>query len=233
MTSAVISSVGEHVQGQRAIFFDIDGTLVLKRSSGSFLAERLGHQVELDLAEAAYAARTLSNHEVCVVDANGWVGRHEHEIETWLADLPLIHGIHETVQWCRSVGLAPYVASLAWSPVGSYLARRFGFLGYCGPQLESVDGTFTGKLASTLDEFGKRDFVFETCRKLGISPSMCAAVGDSRSDLPVFEVVGLSVALNATPAARKAASTRLDTEDLTAIVPVFGMWLRDSNDVAG
>ena len=45
-----------HVQGRQAVFFDIDGTLVPERSSGSFLAERLGHQVELDAAEAAYAA---------------------------------------------------------------------------------------------------------------------------------------------------------------------------------
>lgn len=47
-----------HIQGQRAVFFDVDGTLVPERSFGSFLAERLGHLVELDVAEAAYAAGT-------------------------------------------------------------------------------------------------------------------------------------------------------------------------------
>lgn len=222
-----------HVQGRRTVFFDIDGTLVPERSSGSFLAERLGHQVELDAAEAAYAAGTMNNDEVCVIDANGWTGRHEHEIETWLADLPLISGIEQTIEWCRSAGLAPHVASLAWSPVGSHLMRRFGFSGYCGPQLETDAGTFTGKVATTLDEFGKRDFGIETCRSLGVSPVRCAAVGDSRSDLPLFEAVGFSVALNASSAARSAATTCLDTDDLTALIPVLETWLHDSNEVAG
>ena len=40
----------------------------------------------------------MNNDEVCVIDANGWTGRHEHEIETWLADLPLISGIEETIE---------------------------------------------------------------------------------------------------------------------------------------
>ena len=214
--------------GQRVVFFDIDGTLVPHRSSGSFLAERLGHQSELDAAEAAYAAGTMSNHEVCVIDAAGWAGRHEHEVTSWLADLPLIAGLQETVDWCRSAALIPYVASLAWTPVGSFLTRTFGFAGYCGPRLELRDGRFTGQVSSTFDEFAKRDFALETCQALGVDPRVCAAVGDSRSDLPLFGSVGFSIALNAGPEARSAATTRIDTDDLTDLVSLLQAWMDES-----
>jgi phosphoserine phosphatase len=41
-----------------------------------------------------------------------------------------------------------------------------------------------------------------------------AAVGDSRSDVPLFRLAGRSIALNATPDARRVATDVLDTEDL-------------------
>lgn len=42
------------------------------------------------------------------------------------------------------------------------------------------------------------------------------AIGDSRSDLPLFEAVGFSVALNGTRDARAAASTAVDSSSFLA-----------------
>jgi phosphoserine phosphatase len=44
--------------------------------------------------------------------------------------------------------------------------------------------------------------------------SQVAAIGDSRSDVPLFRRVGMSIALNATPDARAVANHVLDTDDL-------------------
>ena len=44
------------------------------------------------------------------------------------------------------------------------------------------------------------------------------AIGDSRSDVPLFEAVGFSVALNATPDAQAVASAIVDsTSFVTAL----------------
>ncbi|WP_433795904.1 hypothetical protein [Actinoplanes sp. CA-252034] len=56
------------------VFFDVDGTLVPGTSSGQFLAGLLGHAPVVREAEAAYAAGTLTNQEVSVLDARGWRG---------------------------------------------------------------------------------------------------------------------------------------------------------------
>jgi phosphoserine phosphatase len=106
------------------------------------------------------------------------------------------------------------------------MGQRFGFAAYCGPELETVDGSFTGRVQATFDEFGKRDFALGYAAKLGFGPDRCAAIGDSRSDLPLFDVVGLSIAFNADEQARARASTILDDKDLRAVTPLLADWQR-------
>jgi phosphoserine phosphatase len=91
-----------------AVFFDIDGTLVPGTSSSLFLAGFLGHREELTEAEDAYAAGTVDNRQVSELDAAGWAGVPEKRVLGWLAGLPLVTGIAQTVPWCRRSGLGPY-----------------------------------------------------------------------------------------------------------------------------
>ncbi|MEQ0565128.1 haloacid dehalogenase-like hydrolase [Amycolatopsis sp. NEAU-NG30] len=203
------------------VCFDVDGTLVPGTSSGAWLAEALGHAAENRAAEAEYAAGRMTNQEASVVDARGWAGHTEAEVEDRLASLPLVDGIAETVAWCHGHRLRPVLTTLAWAPVGRMLAARFGFAAFCGP-VPGVDGDrYTGDVAQHLDEYGKRDFALAQARSHGVAPQRCVAVGDSRSDLPLFAAVGTSVAFNAAPAARAAATHVVDSGDLRAILPLL------------
>src|SRR5690606_32562150 len=58
-------------------------------------------------------------------------------------------------------------------------------------------------------------------RERGLPPRSCGAVGDSRSDLPLFASVGLSVAFNASAGARGAATVAVDDDDLRGVLPVL------------
>lgn len=207
-----------------AVFFDVDGTLVPGTSSSQFLAERLGHLVDLAAAEAAYARGERDNRWVSTLDASGWAGHRPEEVRSWLVDLPVVAGIAEVVARCRELALAPYLATLAWSPVGAHLCRTFGFEGSCGPTLVEVGGAYTGEVAQHLDEFGKRDDALRIVRDLGLSASRCAAVGDSRSDLPLFGEAGLAIAFNADAAASAEADVHVVGGDLRAILPHLERW---------
>ncbi|WP_328707949.1 HAD family hydrolase [Streptomyces mesophilus] len=211
-----------------AVFFDVDGTLVPGTSSSVFLAGFLGHRDELAKAEDAYASGALDNRRVSDLDAAGWAGAAEDQVSGWLDGLPLVSGITETVTWCRQNGLVPMLATLAWSPVGSYLTDRFGFHAFSGPRLETADGRFTGRVACHFDEYDKRDFALAQARELGLASRSCAAVGDSRSDLPLFASVGLSVAFNASAGAREEATATVDDEDLRGVLPVLSRLLTAS-----
>jgi phosphoserine phosphatase len=203
------------------VCFDVDGTLVPGTSSSVWVATRLGGGDALVAAEVAYAEGRITNEEVATVDARGWAGRAEAEIRAHLETLPLVDGIAETVVWCRDHGLRPILTTLAWAPVGLLLAERFGFAAFCGTVPEAEGGRYTGRVGRHLDEYGKRDFALAQARRHGVAPARCAAVGDSRSDLPLFAAVGMSVAFNADAAARAAATHVVDGGDLRAVVPLL------------
>lgn len=202
-----------------AVFFDVDGTLVPGTSSSVFLAGFLGHRDELAAAEDGYASGALDNRHVSELDAAGWEGVPEEQVTGWLDGLPLVAGISETVAWCWSNGLVPVLATLAWSPVGEYLTGRFGFHSFSGARLETAGGRFTGRVAHHFDEYDKRDFALALARELGLDPLACGAVGDSRSDLPLFASVGVAVAFNASKQARTAATVAVDDDDLRGVLP--------------
>jgi phosphoserine phosphatase len=208
------------------VFFDIDGTLVPSGSSSSFLAERFGHQRELDRAEALYAQGELTNQQVSEIDARGWRGVGTATVDQWLEELPLIDGIDAVVSWCREHHFEPMLASLAWQPVSRWIADRHGLTANGGPRVGIVNATFDGTVAEHFDEYDKRDRALELAAERGIPLSRCCAIGDSRSDIPLFEALPTSLALNAGAAAREAATANVDTEDLRAILPWLAEWER-------
>lgn len=208
-----------------AVFFDVDGTLVYGTSSSQHLAGYLGHADSLRELEDAYATKGMHNSEVAVHDARAYAGRTAADLRPWLQELPLVSGIQEVVGWCREQDLAPYLATLAWEPVGRYLCDTYGFAGACGPCLALVDDAYTGEVRKHFTEFDKRDFGLRTAADLGLRASDCAAVGDSRSDLPLFAEVGFSVGFNATQAVQEVATVSLSGADLRAVLEPLEGWL--------
>jgi phosphoserine phosphatase len=208
------------------VFFDVDGTLVPGTSSSQYLAGFMGHADALATAERAYGNGTLSNQEVSVLDAAGWNGYTTTEVSEWLADLPLVDGIFDVVRWLADRDVVSVLTTLAWEPVGTFLRNRFGFVEACGPRVGSTDGRPNGKVAEHYDEFDKRDFALRFAAAHQISATQCAAVGDSRSDEPLFDAVGFGVAFNASsPSLLNRADVSVVGDDLRQIVPVIEDWL--------
>ena len=111
---------------------------------------------------------------------------------------------------------------MTWSFAAGEFRRRHGFLAVSGTEIElDRDGVPTGGVRRHFDEWDKLAFVASHCEAEGIDLADCIAVGDSRSDVPLFGAVGFSIALNATPQAREAASVAIDTEDLTDILDLI------------
>jgi phosphoserine phosphatase len=204
-------------------FFDIDGTLVPSGSSSSFLAARLGHQSKLDRAEECYARGELTNQQVSEIDAVGWRGVSTSTVDQWLESLPLIEGVDTVVSWCQQHGIEPVLASLAWQPVSTWIAQRYGFTANGGPRVGVSDSAFTGIVAEHFDEYDKRDRALQFAAERGVSAAKCCAIGDSRSDIPLFQSLPSSLALNAGAAAKEVATATVVTQNLTDILS----WLRE------
>jgi phosphoserine phosphatase len=99
--------------------------------------------------------------------------------------------------------------------VCSYLIERFGFEGYVASKVRVKDGLITDDVEPLPDKrLGLRKYSGWT----GIPLSRCIHIGDGPNDVPVFRVVGYSVALNARLAKVKAmASHEMATDDMLIV----------------
>ncbi|MBS5450022.1 MAG: HAD family phosphatase [Coriobacteriia bacterium] len=209
------------------VFFDVDSALVRGVSSSRYLAQKLGNRKQMLEAEAALEREEIDKAEFYRIDAAAWKRHKPEEVRAWLDDMPLMDGIEEVTDWCRRHGLAPYVSSLAWNFVGNYLAERFGFEGCCGPELEERAGMFSGRVAHLFDADDKLVYAQGLCEKLYIEPRACAAVGDGRSDLPLFGFVGCPIAFNASNVVKAQARFSARSTDLRDILPYLQEWERE------
>ena len=188
------------------VFFDIDGTLTRGVTSGAYLAGLLGHERAMKEAEEAYARGEIDNSEVCRIDAAGYAGHTTAELFEMLEGMPLVDGVTRAVEAIHARDGEAHITSLAWGIVGEYLCERYGFDGFVGSELEIKNGVCTGGVACALEADGKCAYVRRLCAMRGVDLAACIAIGDSRSDIPLFELVGTSTAFNATEEARRSAT---------------------------
>jgi phosphoserine phosphatase len=97
----------------------------------------------------------------------------------------------------------------------------FGFDSYCGTSVKIRNDTLSGEIESYCTERDKLQFFINICQNLNISKSDTIAIGDSKSDHPIFRDAGKSVALNADIETRKLATYSINTQNLLDILPFF------------
>jgi phosphoserine phosphatase len=206
----------------RIACFDLDGTLVHGTSTCQHLRERLGFgNVTRDFDER-YAAGLMTTRDIADIEASYYAGLCGAEIESMLRDLPLIDGIVETLDFLRRRNILLLLTTITWTFAAKVIAGRFGFDAYSGYVMESLpDGTLSGRVELHFDETAKRDFVIRYCADRGIDTRNVFAVGDSRSDIPLFTAVGYAIAVNATEQAVAAAACAIQTRNLTDVLKVI------------
>jgi phosphoserine phosphatase len=207
----------------RLVCFDLDGTLIPRTSVSLFMAERLGHSVTLQALEDRYRRGTISSAEIALASAAAYAGLPIPRIDRTLAEIPLIAGIEPTLAALSARGIRKLLTTVTWRFAAEAFQRRFGFDAVCGTEMSVCDGRLTGQVSRHCDEYGKLEFVRDQCRDFGIDLSECAAVGDSRSDIPLFRAVGLAIAFNASPDAAAAAHIAIETANLADILPTIGV----------
>jgi len=203
--------------------FDLDGTLITGTTACQHLADTwLGHSTVMAELERRYAAFEISNLDVAIADGTYYAGRALADVERYLASVPRIAGISETLARLNAVSIPAILCTVGWKLAADCFRRWYGFAAVCGAEMEvDANGILTGRTPAAFDAEEKLRFVTSYCTERGIPLSACIAVGDGRSDIPLFRAVGYSIALNATPGLREVASVSVDSDDLRAILDVI------------
>jgi phosphoserine phosphatase len=205
----------------RVVVFDLDGTLMPRETSSGVLADAIGLGSEYRALERRYDAGDASNKEVADQQAAWFAGLALADVRDMLGRGPWIQGISETLDVLAKAGCRLLLATLAWRFVADMLAERYPFDAVCGAEMAIHDATLTGTVDAYFDEHDKLDFVAGWCAANGYALQDVVAIGDSRSDLPLFRAAGASIALNATAEARAAARHVIDTDDLRDLLPLL------------
>jgi len=171
--------------------------------------------------ERQYASGAISNAVIAEQQASSYCGIPVEDIVSTLSEIPCIGEIDETILDLRERGIESILGTVTWSVAAEEFRRRHGFAAVSGTEVAVKDGILTGAVKRHFNEWDKLEFVRSHCEANQIELSQCIAVGDSRSDVPLFEAVGFSIALNATAQARDAATVALDSESLTDVLSVI------------
>lgn len=205
---------------------DLDGTLIPDTTAAKHLDAWLGHGPVVDELEHRFVRGEMTNAEVAANYAPFYRDVALADAEAAMMQVPGLDDIAVGVGLLGGRGIDAVIATVSWSFTAAALAELWGFTGGYGTELE-VDGTtgrFTGRVSRHCEPEDKVGYVADRCRRLGIGLDRVVALGDGRSDLPLFHAVGFSVAVNASSGARAAASTVVDTRSfLDALRAVPGL----------
>lgn len=181
----------------KAVYFDMDGTLIRNTDSVQYLCTLNGRYDELMKIE-----KMEDSNEVCWVEADYLKskliqGMHQDRIkESFDKEISLITGIKECLIHIRERGMKSVLITAGPIDVAYALAERFEFDAVYGSEYEVVNGVYTGKIIKHLDGTGKLDGLIDFCQKHDFSLKECIAVGDSASDIEVFEKCRKRIAIN-------------------------------------
>jgi phosphoserine phosphatase len=206
------------------VCFDLDGTLVPGTSTCQHLANVFGWGQAVDEWEQEFAAGHITNRTFAERESVLYVGRSLEDVHTAMRSLPMIDGVVATTEELRRRGIVMLLTTLTWSFAAREVAQQFGFDAWTGPVMLESGGALTGEIAAHFTAADKATFVRAYCRERSVPLNTVIAVGDSYSDVPLFRVVGHSIALNATAAAREAATSVVNTTDLRDILNHIPGW---------
>lgn len=193
--------------------FDMDGTLLRGTTASLELAREAGLLAELQALEDTFALGFMATHEFATLASGLWRRLEPGAIAKAFTMAPWLDGIPDVMTDIRDRGessivvtMSPdfFAARLTTFGVGRVFASRF--------PLPPVDS----ELAPS-DILTPRDKVSITDRvlaELGIGRDRCVAYGDSASDLPLFETLPKTVAVNAGRALCQAATVAWVGSDL-------------------
>jgi len=194
--------------------FDVDGTL-FRKPALTTAATALGIGEKWRSYDDMYLHNRITSRERLDNQFRLLSGLSVTDVLGEVSKVDVIAGIRETVVKLQGHGLGVILLTDNPDFLCAYLVERFGFNGYVASKVSVRNGRISDDVQSMPD---KRDALRKYCSWVSVSVKKCIHVGDWINDVPVFRVVGHSIALNSkSEKVRKVASKVLDTDNLLEV----------------
>ncbi len=204
----------------RLVVFDLDGTLTVHNSSWLRLHEAFNTQEKGRAYYDDYFAGRITYQEWAELDAGLWKGQALSEVQKIAADTELMPGTLETIRSLKERNIELAILSGGIDIIACPIAQRVGIDYVLVNKIAHVNGVLTGDVEVHVGWGGKVQEIMQISKEFGIPLTETAFVGDGKNDIPVFSVVGLSIAINPeTEEVATAASVVIREKNLRRILP--------------
>ncbi|HYY92568.1 MAG TPA: HAD hydrolase family protein [Candidatus Dormibacteraeota bacterium] len=193
------------------VSFDVDRTLFRKPALTS-AARGLGIAERWDALDQMEEKKRISIGQCLLGQFKLLVGMKVEDILSEVSKVEMMRNIRETVEKLLGMGLQVILTTDNPDFLCQYLVERFGFNGFVSSKVAVKNGIVTDDIEPLPD---KRLGIRKYCAWMSVPLSKVVHVGDGPNDVPVFRVVGYSIALNTTiDKVKKASRHRMETDDL-------------------
>lgn len=193
--------------------FDMDGTLLRNTTASLEIARRLNCLAELEELERSFAIGAINTRSFASAVYQLWGDLTITHVNEAFDTAPWINGVPEVLADIRRRGEHSLVITM--SP--DFFATRLQEIGVdeiVASKFPSLPFKHDLDLAGILTPADKVSATDEILQRLGLTRDRCLAYGDSISDMPLFQVLLHTVAVNADSSLHPIASCRYDGNDL-------------------
>ena len=180
--------------------FDLDGTLKQVPDPYIYLHERLGTLAAAEVFTARGLSGEIPYDEWLRLDTGLWTGTPRSVLVRHLNDNPYLPGARETVAALKAAGVIVAIISSGLLLHAQMAGEELGIGPVIGNELffdgDEDNPVVNGQVRTHCPYGAKRPILEQMQAHLGITPAETLAVGDTRSDLGLFECAAVRVAVN-------------------------------------
>ncbi|MEC8707103.1 MAG: HAD-IB family phosphatase [Candidatus Thermoplasmatota archaeon] len=182
----------------KLVVFDMDGTIIEPRSSWAMIHDYFG----TDNSEMLqmYINHKISDSEFVKADIKLWNSRsevpvNEQYINSILDRAKPREGAGELIASLHEVNIKTVILSGGIQYLANKWAKEWDMSGaFANELIDDADGNLTANINAS--GHNKGPLMEKIVKDFGLTNSEVAAVGDTMVDLPMFEIAGLSIAVN-------------------------------------
>ncbi|SCY54206.1 HAD family hydrolase [Alkaliphilus peptidifermentans] len=203
----------------KAVCFDMDGTLITNTNSVEYLCLLNGREKEVREIEIREEQNEMTWIEADYVKAKLFTGLEIKRVEDEFQEyIKLIGNIEKTLEELRNNNIRSILVTAGPIQVAKVLGKMFKFDRIYGSSYEVKNGLLTGEILEHLGDSGKVDSLNKFCSENNIELEEVVAIGDSASDIKVFEKSGKSIAINYSDKLIGKADVYMQTNDLFDVI---------------
>ena len=203
------------------VIFDLDGTLTQERSIWEYIHIRLGKWYGFaEDYQKQFLAGKISYEEFCEHDAHVWKGMRVEELLEIVKMVPFHPGVDESINYLKERGLKLSMVSSGLSILSDWVHQKYGFEYSVSNDLLHENGVLTGKVKIQVYYDKKAEWVKRILERFNVRSEEVIAIGDSRGDMDMFQMVGFSIAFNSSCSdLEKTANVCIRSQNLADIIP--------------